>query len=132
RLSAAPPHGRLLERLLTHNLFANGGHLLISREAVREAGGFREDIRYGEDWKYWTRVALLGEFAAVQRRAPVLFVRERPGSVYLSNATDPSAYRAATEAIHRNPAIIGHVGNIRLAHLRRQAEAETAWSVGRE
>lgn len=132
RLSAAPPHGALLERLLTHNVFANGGHLLISQEAVQEAGGFREDIRYGEDWEYWARLALLGEFAAVQRRAPVLFVRERPGSAYLANATDPSAYRAATDAIHRNPAIARHVGHVRLAHLRRRAEAETAWSVGRE
>lgn len=130
--SAAPPEGCLLERLLTRNLFANGGHLLIRQEAVQAAGNFRPDLSYGEDWEYWTRLALLGEFATVQSRTPVLFVRERPGSAMLTNATDPNAYRPATDAIHRNPAIADRLGNARLAHLRRRADAETAWAIGRE
>ncbi len=62
RLSRAPARGRLLERLLTRNLFANGGHLLIRREAIEAAGDFRSDLVYGEDWEYWTRLAALGEF----------------------------------------------------------------------
>lgn len=132
RLSAAPPDGCFLERLLTQNLFANGGHLLIRREAVEAAGDFRSDLCYGEDWEYWVRLALLGELAAVRSRAALLFVRERPGSAYLSKATDPAAYRPAIEAIHRNPGIAGRVGGSRLAYLRRRAEAETAWTVGRE
>jgi glycosyltransferase involved in cell wall biosynthesis len=132
RLSPAAPDGCLLERLLTRNLFANGGHLLIRREAVEAAGNFRPDLSYGEDWEYWTRLALLGEFAAVQSREPVLFVRERQGSAMLTRATDPTAYRPATDAIHRNPAIADRLGHSRLAHLRRRADAETAWAVGRE
>jgi hypothetical protein len=131
-LSAAPPSGCLLERLLRHNLFANGGHLLIRREAIEATGGFLEDLCYGEDWEYWTRLATHGEFAAVRSRSPVLFVRERAGSVMLSNATDPTAYRPAMEAIHRNPSLPERVGRSRLAHLRLRAEAEMAWSVGRE
>ena len=132
RLSAAPPDGCLLEHLLTHNLFANGGHLLIRREAIEAAGDFRQDLTYGEDWEYWTRLALLGEFVTVRSRQPVLFVRERPGSAMRSNATDPAAYRPATDAIHQNPAIANRLGNSRLVHLRRRTDAETAWSVGRE
>jgi glycosyltransferase involved in cell wall biosynthesis len=62
RLSPAPARGRLLERLLTRNLFANGGHLLIRREAIEGAGNFRTDLVYGEDWEYWTRLAAQGEF----------------------------------------------------------------------
>ena len=42
---------------LTRNLFANGGHLLIRREAIEAAGDFREDLSYGEDWEYWTRLS---------------------------------------------------------------------------
>jgi glycosyltransferase involved in cell wall biosynthesis len=132
RLSPAPPSGCLLERLLIRNLFANGGHLLIRQEAVEAAGDFRHDLSYGEDWEYWTRLALLGEFVAVRCRTPVLFVRERPGSAMLTNATDPSAYRAATDAIHRNPAIANRLGSARVVLLRRRADAETAWAVGRE
>jgi glycosyltransferase involved in cell wall biosynthesis len=132
RLSAAPPDGCLLERLLVCNLFANGGHLLIRQEAVEAAGGFRDDLFYGEDWEYWTRLALLGEFVAVRSRAPVVFVRERAGSAMLTHAADPAAYRPATDAIHHNPAIADRLGGSRLAHLRRRADAETAWAVGRE
>lgn len=131
-VSPAPPDGHLLERLLIRNLFANGGHLLIRREAIADAAEFRRDLSYGEDWEYWTRLALQGEFVAARSQAPLLFVRERPGSAHLLHATDPNAYRPAMEAIHSNPAIADHLGHARLAHLKRRAEAETAWIVGRE
>jgi glycosyltransferase involved in cell wall biosynthesis len=132
RLSPSPPEGNLLERLLTRNLFANGGHILIRREAIEAAGDFRPRLTYGEDWDYWTRLAVLGEFIAVRSRAPLLFVRERAGSACLSFGTDPEASRPALDAIYRNPAIIDRIGDSRLAVLRRRANAETAWAVGRE
>jgi len=132
RLSPRPREGCVLERLLIGNLFANGGHLLIRQEAMHAAGAFRRDLSHGEDWEYWTRIALLGEFVAVQSRTPVLFVRERAGSAMLTKGTDPAAYRAATDAIHRNPAIADRLGRSRLPELRRRAEAEVAWAVGRE
>ncbi|WP_158932814.1 glycosyltransferase family A protein [Acidisphaera sp. S103] len=131
-LSPAPHDGCLLERLLIRNLFANGGHLLIRRQAVHAAGDFRSDLSYGEDWEYWTRLALLGEFVSVRSRTPVLFVRERAGSAMLTKAMDPAAYRPALDAIHRNPAIATRLGGSRLPHLRRRADAEMAWAVGRE
>jgi glycosyltransferase involved in cell wall biosynthesis len=132
RLAPSPPAGCLLERLLTGNLFANGGHLLIRREAIEAAGRFRADLSFGEDWEYWTRVALLGEFVSVQSRKPVLFVRERPAGTYCSNATNPAAYRPAMDAIFSNPAMTDRLGANRMACLRQAAEAEMAWSVGRE
>ncbi len=131
-LSAAPPAGDLLEQLLTRNLFANGGHLLIRGKAVTATGGFRRDLCYGEDWEYCARLALSGDFTAVASRRPVLFVRDRAGSAYRSHATNFDAYRPAMDAIHRNPAIIDRLGIAKLDRLRRFAEAETAWAVGRE
>ena len=131
-LSPPPPNGCLLEQLLMRNLFANGGHLLIRREAIADAGAFRRDLSYGEDWEFWTRLALRGEFVAAQSRAALLFVRERPGSAYLSRATDAGAYRPAMDAIHGNPEMANRLGHSRLALLKRRAEAETAWAVGRE
>jgi glycosyltransferase involved in cell wall biosynthesis len=132
RVAAPPPKGCLLEALLTRNRFANGGHLLIRREAIEVAGLFRQNLSYGEDWEYWTRVALLGEFVAVHSRMPLLFVCERAGGASLSNGSDPTAYRAAMEAIYANPAIANRLGTLRVAHLWHAAEAEMAWSVGRE
>jgi hypothetical protein len=117
---------------VTRNLFANGGHLLIRREAVEAAGNFRTDISYGEDWEYWVRLAVLGRCTAVPCRTPLLFVRERPGSAYLSHGTDPDAYQPALDAIYMNPGVVERVGDRRLVDLRRRADAETAWSVGRE
>lgn len=130
--AAAPSHGCMLARLLTRNLFANGGHLLIRREAIETAGPFREDLTYGEDWEYWTRLALQGEFVSVRSSKPALFVRERPGSALFNGGTDPAANRAALEAIYCNPAIIERLGGTRLAALARRANAESAWAVGRE
>ncbi len=132
RLSRLPPDGCLLERLLTRNLFVNGGHLLIRHEAVKAAGDFSQALSYGEDWEYWTRLALIGEFVRVPSPVPVLFVRERNGSATRTRAADPAAYHPATDAIHCNPAIARRLGNAQLADLRRRADAETAWSVGRE
>jgi glycosyltransferase involved in cell wall biosynthesis len=132
RLSPAPEQGCLLERLLTRNLFANGGHLLIRREAIEAAGEFRSDLVYGEDWEYWTRLAAQGEFVSVPSRSPLLFVRERLAGAYLSRATDPGAYRPALQAIYGNPGLAKRVGRIRMATLERRAEAEMAWTVGRE
>lgn len=132
RPSPPPARGNLLEPLLYRNLFANGGHLLIRREAIESAGDFRPDLCYGEDWEYWTRLALLGEFVSVPSPRPLLFVRERLAGAYLSKATDPNAYRPALDAIHRNPAIAERLGTRRLGPLGRRAEAEMAWTVGRE
>jgi glycosyltransferase involved in cell wall biosynthesis len=132
RLAPQPPRGDLLERLLVRNLFANGGHLLIRRSAVESAGRFRAELRYGEDWEYWTRLASLGSFVAVTSREPVLFLRERPGSAYCRMATDPASFKPGIDAMYANPAVIGRVAPNRLVALRRWADAEVDWVVGRE
>jgi glycosyltransferase involved in cell wall biosynthesis len=131
-ISPPPTGGSVLERLMIRNLFANGGHLLIRRAAIESAGAFRRDLSYGEDWEYWTRLALLGEITVLADRSPVLFVRERQGSAYQSRATDPAAYRTVLETIYRNPALANRFRPAKLHGLRRKAEAEIAWAVGRE
>jgi glycosyltransferase involved in cell wall biosynthesis len=132
RTAPRPPRGDLLERLLIRNLFANGGHLLIRREAIAAAGDFRTDLSYGEDWEYWARMARLGPFVSVRSSAPLLFVRERLDGAYLSRATDPDAYRPAIRAIYRDPGLAKCLGANRLAALACRSDAEVAWTVGRE
>ena len=39
--------------------------VLVSREVVTQAGGFREDLHYGEDWEMWFRLRQLGPFDVV-------------------------------------------------------------------
>ena len=121
-----PPAGDLLEPLLERNLFANGGHLLVRRTAVASAGGFRPDLAYGEDWALWVRLALLGRFASTGG-APGLFVRQRPGSA----CRQPAAFAPCLDAIFGDPALAARLG-ARLPALRKRAEAERDWIVGRE
>lgn len=124
--------GDLLPRLLIRNLFANGGHLLIRREAVEATGGFRTDLHYGEDWEYWIRIALRGEFSAARVQHPLCFVRERPGSAYLRLADDPGSLLPCLNAVYGNPELRVRFTADHLRKLRRRAEAENAWVVGRE
>ena len=132
RKSGPFPAGDIVERLLVENLFANGGHLLIRTTAIAAIGGFRDDLRFGEDWEYWCRLALAGSFAVVPGEASLLFVRQRSTGAYLRMATDPDAFTPCTQAIFGAPALIRRMGPARLAALRARTEAECCWIVGRE
>jgi glycosyltransferase involved in cell wall biosynthesis len=127
-----PRSGDLLEALLVRNLFANGGHLLIRRHILEAAGPFNPSLSYGEDWEYWTRLARLGTFAAAHVRMPVLFVRERHDSAYRSMAARPEAFVPCMNAIFNAPELKSNFSAETLARLRRRAEAENDWVVGRE
>jgi cellulose synthase/poly-beta-1,6-N-acetylglucosamine synthase-like glycosyltransferase len=126
------PAGDILDRLLVENLFANGGHLLLRREAVERAGPFLPHLRYGEDWEYWIRLATQGPFAVVPGAEPLLFVRQRTGSAFNRMARDPAAFAPAMQAIFGNPALAERLDAERVEALRRRAEAENAWIAGRE
>jgi glycosyltransferase involved in cell wall biosynthesis len=130
RPRAAPPG--LLARLVVQNQFANGGHVLIRRTAARRAGTFLPGVVYGEDWEYFVRLALLGPFAFVPSPAPLLFVRSRAEGAYRRLAADPDAFAPCMAAIFGNPDLAAQFGAAGLAALRRRAEAENAWIVGRE
>lgn len=106
--------------------------MLIRREAIEQAGTFRPELTYGEDWEYWTRLALLGEFVSLRSREPVLFVRERQGSLYRTMAVDPACHRPSLDAIFSSAAIRNRLGMAFVQNLRTKAEAEIAWAVGRE
>lgn len=126
------PRGDLLPQLLERNPFANGGHVLVRREAAERAGGFPPGLAYGEDWAFWTHIARFGPFAALRRGAPVLAVRQRAGSAYFRLARDPASFRPCMEAIFGDPYLAARFGAAGVARLRARAEAENAWIVGRE
>lgn len=124
--------GALLRPLLIRNRFINGGHVLIRRQAVEAAGTFRTDLSFGEDWEYWVRVAQGGEFAAVRGSEPTLFALERASGAYRSLAADPAAFIKCLDAIHANPGLADHLPAPERHRLRRRAEAEAYWILGRE
>jgi glycosyltransferase involved in cell wall biosynthesis len=127
-----PASGDLLRTLLVRNQFANGGHLLIRRHKVETAGTFNAALTYGEDWEYWIRLACFGSFAATEGRAPLLFVRERRDGAYHDKAARPGSFAPCMDAVFNAPALRSRFGAAELAELRRLAEAENDWVVGRE
>jgi glycosyltransferase involved in cell wall biosynthesis len=124
--------GDVLERLLWRNRFANPGQVLIRRSAVMRVGPFQTDLRYGEDWDYLVRLAMLGRFAPVAGAAPVLHVRVRRGGASHRYGHDPEAFRACLDAIFANHGLGERFSLMRLAGLRARAEAESKWVIGRE
>ncbi|MBV9251282.1 MAG: glycosyltransferase family 2 protein [Acetobacteraceae bacterium] len=133
---ASPVHpragARMLARLLVRNCFVNGGHVLVRGRALRAAGPFRQKLRYGEDWEFWVRLALLGPFACDRDANPVLHVRSCAAGAYRQHAADPVSAKPCLEAIFGNPALAERFSPDRLARLRRRAEAEHQWVAGRE
>ena len=122
----------LLPGLLVRNPFANGGHVLIRTATAHRAGPFRPDIAYGEDWEFFIRLALIGPFAFVPAREQLLFVRSRAEGAYRRLAADPAAFTSCMTAIFNNPDLLARFGPERLRAIRRRAEAENAWIIGRE
>ena len=127
-----PASGNLFKALLVRNLFANGGHLLIRRRILEKTGPYHPGLSYGEDWEYWIRLARFGSFAATRGRAPLLFVRERNDSAYRGMAARPDSFVPCMNAIFSAPEVTSRFSAAELALLRRRAEAENDWIVGRE
>lgn len=71
----APERGTLLP-LLRKNFVVNGGALAIRADHVDRAGGFDEDLAYGEDWEFWCRLAEFGDFGVLEGET-VLLYRQR-------------------------------------------------------
>jgi len=118
-----------LRAMLDRNHFANGGHLLIRRDALNRAGPFRTDLRFGEDYEHWIRLALQGPFASVPG-PPVLFVRQRDDDAYLRAAHESSAHAGYVDAIFQQTELAARLGK-NLPHARKRMVAEAAWIIGR-
>lgn len=123
--------GDILVRLLRRNLFANGGHVLIRAEAVRQIGGFHPDLAYGEDWEFLVRIAALARFVSLAGTAPVAFIRRRGDGAYLRQATDAAAFAGCMAAIFGNEALRALLGTAQLERIRAAAAAENQWIMGR-
>lgn len=82
-----------------------------------EAGGFREDLRFAEDWDLWLRMSEAGPVAVL----PGSWVehRERQGS--LAGADRGELHRAQervlASALERNPRLYRRVARAARAHL---------------
>ncbi len=91
--------------------------VVARRAAIEAAGGFRTDVRFGEDWDLWLRLAEQG--TVVQIRNMWAEHRERPGSLV---GGDLAAIHRAGEAVldaafARSPALYRPVARAARARL---------------
>lgn len=121
------PQRHQLEALLRKNFVVNGGALAIRTENAAAAGGYDTGLRYGEDWEFWCRLALQGDFAVVDG-APVLSYRQVPSGANVQ--AQGSAFALSLPCLQRilqNPAMRDRYG-LRLHWLIRQRQIDIFWS----
>jgi len=128
----AAPAGDTLGALLARNFIANGGALCIRTDVARTVGGFREDLRFAEDWEFWCRLALHGDFDPIPGFAPLLY-RQRAGgaNMRLSGAAIAGRSHPAVEAAFSHPDIVARFPAHRLKRLRRAFARNGFWSSAR-
>ena len=103
-----PDDAPLRRRLLLRNPFAHGS-VVVRREALERAGGYRADYGANEDYDLWRRIARDWKLGAVPS---VLYCyREHSGAVTRSRVDERVESRERLrDELWRDPALLGAVG----------------------
>src|SRR5512142_508707 len=75
----------LRREILVHNVIWNASMVMMRRSALQDAGVFKEDIRWGQDWDLWQRLVeryeagIIPELVAIHRwhRDDVPYIHRR-------------------------------------------------------
>lgn len=54
-----------VDDLLVFNVINATSSVLVKKSAIQQAGGFNEDLKYGEDRLLWARLSMIGSFKTV-------------------------------------------------------------------
>lgn len=125
------PSGDILSVVIEHNIFANGGHVLLRRDAVAAIGGFDTRLSLSEDWEFLCRAASRGKFVFIGQVPEVLYLRLRSGSLSRSSARSWEKSLPAMRAVLENEAFQRRFSRRRWAQLCRRVEASHLWEFGR-
>lgn len=121
------PSGDIIEPLLAKNIIVNGGSLMLRLAAVRRIEGMRENLRFGEDWEFWCRLALLGPILALPKT--VLLYRQRSrGANYSQRGSRFAPAAACIAAIRDNPDVAARLNPDRLRRLLRNFQIDAFWA----
>jgi glycosyltransferase involved in cell wall biosynthesis len=123
------PADNTLQHLAAKNFISSA--ICVRTDAARAAGGFNTTLRLGEDWEFWCRLALLGDFAAMPNDI-VLMYRLRFGSANFRWRRSPLHPNfEAIDAVYSNPAIRQRFSRLELKRRRRLAEIDSYWTGAR-
>jgi len=124
------PADDTLRHLMTKNFIVCGA-ICIRTAAARLIGGFNRTLTWGEDWEFWCRLALLGDFAAM-RDDIVLMYRQHSTSTNFRWRSSPLRPNfKAIDAVFSNPAVQRRFSPPDLKRRRRLAEIDAFWTGAR-
>jgi glycosyltransferase involved in cell wall biosynthesis len=124
------PANDTLRHLIAKNFIVCGA-ICIRTEAARAVRGFSPALRLGEDWEFWCRLAVQGDFASMPGDI-ILKYRQRFSSANYRLRRSPLRpnYRAI-DMIYSNPAIRQRFSLGELKQRRRLAEIDAFWGGAR-
>jgi len=124
------PADDTLRNLITKNFIVCGA-ICIRTEAARRVRGFNPELKWGEDWEFWCRLAVLADFAAMPNDI-VLLYRQHCDSTNFRWRNSPTRpdYKAI-EAVYSNPAVRQRLSAAELGSRRRLAQIDAFWTAAR-
>ncbi len=124
------PADDTLRHLITKNFIVCGA-ICIRTAAARLVRGFNPALTWGEDWEFWCRLAMLGDFAAM-RNEVVLKYRQHSASTNFRWRNSPLRPNLkAIETVFSNPAVQRRFSAAELRRRRRLAEIDAFWAYAR-
>lgn len=121
------PKNHTLRHLIAKNFIVCGA-ICIRTEIARSVGGFNPALRLGEDWEFWCRLAVLGDFAAMPNDIALQYRQRFNSANYRLRMSPARANFAAIDTVFSNPAIVQKFPPAELKRLRRLAQIDAFWA----
>jgi len=119
-----------LRHLIAKNFIVCGA-ICIRTDAARTVRGFNPALKWGEDWEFWCRLGVLGDFVAMPDDV-VLLYRQHFSSANFKLKNSPLRPNfKAINAVYSNPAIQARFSRTELMHRRRLAQIDAFWTGAR-
>ena len=119
-----------LRELIAKNFIVCGA-ICIRTEAARAVHGFHPALKLGEDWEFWCRLAVLGDFSAMPGFVALKYRQRFSSANYRLRTTPLRQNFEAIEAVYSNPAIRQKFSPAELKRRRRLAEIDGFWAGAR-
>jgi glycosyltransferase involved in cell wall biosynthesis len=123
--------GDLLERMFRGENFLQVATTMLRTDTARDLGGFKTDLRLGEDWEFWCRVGTRGEFRFIGMEPEVSYIRMRTASTSRLLSPIWENHVPTIQAVLTNPVIEMRFGEAKWRRLRRHVMAFHLWECGR-
>ncbi len=121
------PKQNQLAALLRKNFVVNGGALAIRTEIARMCGGYDEDLKNGEDWEFWCRIALNGKLNVVDGPALLFYRQVAQGANFSTRGWAFTRKVPCIQKIATNPSMQEKFGP-RLRTMLRARRIDNFWS----